>query len=202
MTIDNRSRSALSANPHGSGAASEKAPMPCGGIRWHCFHAAPNLEIHADIALRRLGFEVYLPLQCKRISRDEQRIVPIFPRYLFARFDARAVSWGRDALQRVSDRELGRFILSPSTRLPAAIPDGVVNALLAQCEANRVIYPPAPREMRRKDAGRVTEGPCRDFVGICSRTSRDRVWLLLNMLGRETEIEFRRDAVEIVEEVA
>jgi Transcription termination factor nusG len=173
--------------------------VSCGGISWHCFHTAPNLERHADAALKKLGFETYLPLEGRPVRGKPTLILPIFPRYLFARFDARSASWGRDAILSASDRDLGRFILNPASRLPAVVPEGVVGLLRSKCAANGVIYPAPPRQMHRKDRGRIVAGPWREFIGICSRTNKERVWLLLNLFGRETEVEFKRDAVDIVE---
>ena len=88
--------------------------------------------------------------------------------------------------------------MSPTTRMPENIPDAVVGHLRRQCAKDGVIYPAEPRQMHRGDRGSVLGGPLASFAGICTRTSRDRVWLLLAVMGGQTEVGFRRDAVELV----
>jgi transcription antitermination factor NusG len=45
---------------------------------------------------------------------------------------------------------------------------------------------------------RVEEGPFSQFSGIVQRTTRERVWILLNLFGRSSEVPFTRDQVELV----
>lgn len=177
---------------HGSAASYSS------GIRWHVFHARASYERQADLALRRLGMETYLPLMIERWHGADRHIVAVFPGYTFARFDVNGVEWGRDAVSRQGCGDVGRFLLSPTTRMPASVPDATVDALRAQCAGDGVIYPTEERQIRRGDRGSVLGGPLASFAGICSRTSRDRVWLLLSVMGGQAEVGFRRDAVELV----
>jgi len=164
------------------------------GIRWHVFHARTSYERQADLALRRLGMETYLPLMIERWHGHDRHEVVCTTGYTLARFDANALEWGRDAVMRQGVGDVGRFLLSPTTRMPASIPDAAVDRLRAECAATYV----EPRQMHRGDRGSVLGGPLASFAGICTRTSRDRVWLLLSVMGGQTEVGFRRDAVELV----
>lgn len=186
------------ASPVGTECTLDSRSRASSGIRWHVFHARASCERQADLALRRLGMETYLPLQLERWHGADRHITAVFPGYTFARFDVNAVEWGRDAVSQQGCGDVGRFLMSPTTRMPASIPDAAVDALRGQCAGDGVIYPAEPRQMRRGDRGSVLGGPLASFAGICTRTSRDRVWLLLSVMGGQTEVGFRRDAVELV----
>jgi hypothetical protein len=95
------------------------------GIRWHVFHARTSYERQADLVLRRLGMETFLPLRLERWHGADRYIVAGLPGYTFARFDNNA---------------------SPTTRMPANIPDAPVDAIRRQCAGDGVIYPDDWRE--------------------------------------------------------
>ena len=185
-------------SPVGTVGSLDSLARASSGIRWHVFHARTSYERQADLALRRLGMETYLPLMIERWHGHDRHIVAVFPGYTFAKFDVNGIEWGRDAVSRQGCGDVGRFLMSPTTRMPENIADGAVDALRAQCSADGVIYPAEPRQMHRGDRGSVLGGPLASFAGICTRTSRDRVWLLLAVMGGQTEVGFRRDAVELV----
>lgn len=198
--LDTPTEGSLEASPDNGSGVSSLEPAPCRGIRWHVFHTRPNYERMADLALRRMGMETYLPLQIERWHGQDRHIVVVFPRYTFARFDVNAVEWGREAILRQGCGEVGRFLLSSTTRMPAPLDArgvSLIEGLRSEADKDGVIHPPEPRQMRRGDTGRVLAGPLAEFSGVCSRTSRDRVWLLLEILGRKSEVGFSRDAVEM-----
>ncbi len=194
MPLDNSQTATV---PHGN----DSAQAECHGIRWHVFHCVPRRERWADLALRRLGFiDTYFPQQIEiahGVNGVERRIVPVFQRYTFARFDRDAVEWGRDTvIRRGGCGDVGKFVLDPTARMPANVPDAAIDRLREQCSADGVIYPPEPRQVARNDAVRVVSGPFTEFAGVCSRTSRERVWVLLSIMGGR-EVELPRGAVEL-----
>ena len=81
-------------------------------MHWYVIRTKPHQERQAEFHLRQLSVETFLPLlrHNKRIRRQEKTVVePLFPRYLFARFDIndryRAVNYARGVLKIV---EIGR----------------------------------------------------------------------------------------------
>jgi len=161
------------------------------GVAWHCVYSKPQAEILAEVQLRQQGFVAWVPLESRRNGR-QSKLAPLFPRYLFAQFDVAEDHWAPV----VNTRGVSDLLRSPSGR-PLDVPQRVMDRLMEQCAPNGVIYPAEAREMRRDDVGRVIDGPFAEFSGICTRTARDRVWLLLAVFGSR-EVEFRRDAVELV----
>lgn len=163
---------------------------------WHCIYTKPKAEKDADEALRMAGFQTFFP-RYQMVWRDRTKVVrPLFPRYTFVRFDSATAPW-RIVVRDRFGREAGQLMLEPTSRRPLDIPDAVVDALLAQTAIDGVIYPKVPRIMLQGDAGRVLDGPLSGFQGICSRTSKDRVWLLLAVMGGSREVDFSRELVEI-----
>ncbi len=120
------------------------------------------------------------------------RIEPLFPRYGFIQPNADD-QW----VAALYARGVAEIIRSPFGK-PVALPTGEIEKLFAQCAPNGVIYPPEPREVSRKDTVRVEDGPFQGFTGVCQRTTRDRVWILLSLFGRQSEVPFTRGQVELI----
>lgn len=177
----------------GAGAFVPCASIP--GLPWHVCYTKPQMELRVELKLRKEGAAAWAPNECWVTPDRHRRLRLIFPRYVLMQMSGERQKWGF-TVRNEGGEELGSVLRSPSGR-PLVLPDQDLEALLAQCAPNGVIYPPEPREMHRGDVGRVVTGPMTDFRGICRRTTRERVWLLLSVLGRETEVEFKRDAVEI-----
>jgi hypothetical protein len=171
--------------------------LPRSGIRWHVFHARPRFERQADLALRRLGMETYLPLMIERWHGADRHEVAALVGYTLARFDVNAIEWGRDATSRQGCGEVGRFLLSPTTRMPANVPDAAVERLRAECEATFVVERQVlAHKLKVDDKARAREGHFSHLTGICKRSNKDRVLLFFAEIDRE--FSFRRDAVELV----
>ena len=79
-------------------------------MHWYCLHTKPLKEAQvASYCTSQLGLQTYFPrLRQHRVIRRQRRLVtrPLFPRYLFCRFDAstlyRAVRYAPEILDIVS----------------------------------------------------------------------------------------------------
>lgn len=158
---------------------------------WYCVWTKPNQERMALTNLTEAGFPSFLPLHAHKWSNRQIRIDPLFPRYLFAQPNDDG-QWSPMLHQR------GVAGLLRLQGLPRHVPAEVIATLQAQCSDDGVIWPPDPIMLRVAQPARVTQGPFAEFIGVCARTARDRVWLLLDLMGRQTEIGFAREAVEPV----
>ena len=176
-----------------SGTFSPSASIP--GLPWHVAYTKPQKELATEMKLRQEGAAAWLPMECRTITRQEKRHVPVFPRYLFLQMTGDRPRWGY-VIRNAGGEELAAVMLSPA-RSPLVVPDRVMRALWDACAPNGVIYPPEPREVRRNDVVKVLDGPWRDFHGLCRLTTRQRVEALLTLFGRETPVWFRRDQVEL-----
>lgn len=187
QTLDAASDSMPNAQSNGAASIFSDSET-CGRMEppWHCVWTKPGQEYLADHSLRSDGFPTYLPLHSTK-----KAIEPLFPRYMFAMPDENG-QWVRMLYL----RGVAGILRKPGG-MPLVVPARDVNDLLAQCAPNRVIYPPEPKVIKAGDAAvRALQGPLAGFTGICTKTTRDRVWLLLELLGRPTEVGFERTAVE------
>jgi transcriptional antiterminator RfaH len=57
---------------------------------WYILNVKPNQELMAEVQLKKLGIEVYVPLYYKTVKKNKEKvkiIKPLFSGYIFARFD-------------------------------------------------------------------------------------------------------------------
>jgi transcriptional antiterminator RfaH len=60
-------------------------------LKWYVVQSKPREELRAEHFLKEKGFQVYLPLMGVAITRGFRNVMkekPLFPSYLFCRFDA------------------------------------------------------------------------------------------------------------------
>ena len=197
VTLDSESNSVRYAPPLGM-AKQNICFAPCAslpGVPWHVLYTHPNAERAAEHKLRREGAGVWLPMDSRLWDNRQRKISVTFPRYLFLQLTGDRVKWGC-TVRSDGGEELGSVLRSPAGR-PLVVPLAALEALWSQCAANGVIYPPEAREARRGDVLRVLSGPLAGFAGVCTMTTRERVTLLLSIMGRPAPVEYARSAVEI-----
>ena len=155
-------------------------------VAWLCLQAQPKHEHIAAGHLRRMEeVEVFLPrIRFKRATRQGAVWVTeaLFPGYLFARFD-----W------QVSRRQVEyasgvRDIVHFGDYMPA-IPDVVIGELREIFGATELRT--LSGELIPGDCVQITEGALRGLRGVVDRImpGRERVAVLMELLGRETAVE-------------
>jgi transcriptional antiterminator RfaH len=151
--------------------------------RWYLVYAKPREESVAKTNLERQHYETYLPLMRqvrKRLGRRVTVVAPMFPRYLFIHLDETTDNWGpiRSTLGVVS---LVRFGMKP-----AQVPDSLITTLRAR-EDETGIQVVSADEFKPGARVRLTEGGFAGYEGIFqAKSGRDRVVVLLDILGRPT----------------
>ena len=98
-------------------------------IHWYVVNTQPNGEERARLNLERQGFDVYLPryLKHRRHARRIERVRrPLFPRYLFVRFDPDTAQW------RSINGTFGVAHLVSHGNQPVPVPDNIVDAIQAR----------------------------------------------------------------------
>ena len=130
---------------------------------------------------------MYLPL-CR--ERGFERVGPLFPRYLFIRFDVGADQWRRIYRTRGIAGLIGIAVDRPTP-----VPVGIVEGLIGRTSTCRIVDDPGYAEVKPGDCGQIVEGPWAGWSGICTVRARDRVALLLSVFGREQVVDCPRFAV-------
>lgn len=168
--------------------------VPCGRHSgpWFCVWTKPQQELLADHSLRSEKFCTFFPQHSVTLANRQQRIEPLFRRYGFVQptVDGQWVGI-------LYAKGVHGLIRTPSG-VPREVPAKAVEILLARCAPNGVVYPEEKAATGVGDLLRVTSGPFAELTGICARTNRDRVWILMSILGREKAVEFSGDVVEVV----
>lgn len=161
-------------------------------MKWFCLRSQPKHEhIAAGYLQKDAGIEAFLPrIRFRRATRRGAVWVTeaLFPNYLFARFD-----W-QTSFRLVQHARGVQTIVHFGDRWPS-IADGTIEELrrlLSEKEIHIIsdILEPG-------DAVRIVKGPMQGLQAVVSRpmSSRERVAVLLDFLGRQTCVEVARENV-------
>lgn len=163
------------------------------GALWYVVQTQVNGEAKAAENLRRQGYEAYLPRYLKR-RRHARKIDftarPLFPRYMFVAIDMATQRW------RSVQSTVGVSRLVTNGESPAAVPEGVVNALKAREDVKGFVKMDAGPAFAPGDKVRVLAGAFMDNAGLFNgMVDRDRVSILLDMLGQKVRVLLDADLV-------
>lgn len=169
-------------------------PRGCGsysaGPRWYVFQSKPRAETTAAQQLERQGFESYVPMVARQI-RIGTLISPLFPAYGFVRLDLELQRW------RAVHSTLGvRRLFSSAPEAPVPVPPGLVEEIRAGEAARLVAADLRPAFLRAGASVRVVGGPFVGASGLCLIGGRERVRILLDIMGRRAAVEMPRGQVE------
>lgn len=157
------------------------------GARWYLIFTKPASEKIAEKNLRCQGYSVYYPRLSRSVLRRGrwiERIVSLFPRYVFVGLDA-----SRQSIAPVSST-IGVASVVRFGSEPAVVPLAVMRALFngedPESGLHRLRSPRVPEPGARVSV--LTEG-LSGLEGIFEREAgSDRVIVLLRMLGREISV--------------
>jgi transcriptional antiterminator RfaH len=154
--------------------------------RWYVVYTHQGSERVAEGHLQRQGFQTYLPV-CRKITRHARRVAevtaPLFPRYLFVAIDIAAQRW------RAINNTFGVNCLVAMGERPTALPDGVVDEIMARQRDDGLIEVETEAPFEAGDTVQLTGGALAEQVGLFQRLGeKDRVSVLLDMLGRKIEV--------------
>lgn len=165
---------------------------------WYLARTAGFLEKHAYRELSRNNVTALLPLE-----RKDNKVVPVFPRYIFVRFNLRKDAWRKT----LAVRGISSYVSFNPEGLPEAVDDRLIATLTARLDATGLWIEKDPEPESKKQveqaymAGeqlRVLSGPFSRFIGVCDMQTGDRVMLLLSIFGRGSIVEMPASEVERV----
>lgn len=154
--------------------------------RWYVVQTHPNAEGKAAAHLARQGFETYLPRYLKRrrhARRIEDVSAPLFPRYLFVTIDMAVQRW------RMIHSTVGVSRLVCNGDDPAAVTESVIAALKVREGSDGLIRLEARPRFALGAPVRIVDGVFATCFGLYDgMTDRDRVAVLLDLLGRKVRV--------------
>ena len=160
---------------------------------WHVIYTRPRLESLALHHLKRQGFTAYLPQHRKlrRHARSTDWIVaPLFPRYLFVLIDVAATHW------RTIRSTIGVSDIICQGDQPLPMLPGVVEEIIERENDEGFVCASRDPDLCKGDKIRVERESLCDQVGLFEAVAgKDRVVILLNMLGRQVRALVPAEAV-------
>jgi transcriptional antiterminator RfaH len=162
--------------------------------QWYVVQTHPHAETKASWQLGRQGFETYLPRYLKQ-RRHARRIeivpAPLFSSYLFAAVDMASQRW------LAIDSTIGVKRLVRNGNHPAAVPVSVLEILKRREDANGFVQLDHRPNFSPGDEVCVLGGAFQDCFGLYEGMSgRDRVAILLDLLGRKVRVVLASEFIE------
>lgn len=160
---------------------------------WYALRANPWQEERAAYNLEAWGVETFSP-RLRQGRRNQFTGIttyfgkPMFPGYIFARFDA-----GR-LLHKVWYTRGVHSVLGFGLN-PTPIDDEVIALLQAQVSEDGFVHPGG--ELKRGDKVVITEGALKNFAGVFERRMKgsERVMVLLDTINYRIRLTVDRDAM-------
>ena len=161
---------------------------------WYVIQTKPKKEAEAESYLSTKGVEILNPLIetfASRNGRMNKEIKSLFPGYIFGKFDLGQnyplVRWGRGVKKILG---FGGY--------PTPISERVVEMIKERADTQGIVR--LKHHFNANDVIRITAGPLRDLLGIFERwtSDRERVRILLNLMGYQPAIEIHCSMIEKV----
>lgn len=152
---------------------------------WYVVASKPRKERFAEINLRQQGFETFWPnirSVVRRRGQAAQILEPLFPGYMFVRFNPE-----RDRWQSINGTiGVGRLICTKGG-LPTPMPVGAMREIFDRCPQGT--WEVGAPELQPGQQVDLIGGP---FIGLCGRfekmVSRDRVRVLMSLLDSDVSV--------------
>ena len=164
--------------------------------RWYVVHTKSRQEERANSNLMAWGVETLNPkVKTRRynefIGTPLHISQPLFPRYIFARFNA--------------DTQLSKIWFTRGVQNvvcfggnPASVDEDIIELLQARIDESGFVK--TSDELKRGDKVMIKAGPMRNFVGVFEREVKasERIEILLTSISYQGRLLVQRDLVERV----
>lgn len=162
--------------------------------QWYVVYTNPRQEERANNNLRAWGVETLNPkLRTCRYNQftgaPSNITQPLFPRYIFARFDA-----GRQLAKIWFTRGVHDVVCFGGS--PAPVDEAIVEILQSRIDEHGFVK--TSDELKRGDKVIIKGGPMRNFIGVFERELKasERISLLLTSINYQGRLVVGRDLVE------
>lgn len=168
--------------------------VPADSTLWYVIQTKPREEFRAADNLRAQSIETFFPMvkeeRLDRVTKRRTRSVkPLFPRYLFARFNANRM------LHKVNFTR-GVHGLVRFGGGPVAVDEEILNIISERMGEDGYIS--LREELNAGDKVVVTDGPFKNLVGIFERDLKqsERVMIMLSTVNYQGRVVLEREMVK------
>ena len=163
--------------------------------KWFILQFKPNSHLLAERNLNRQGFKSFLPMHeitKYKYNRYVSDLRPLFPGYMFVAFDPESGPW------RQINCTIGISKLVSFGGQPSPIPLDLISGLMARCSSGGKLLPPA--QLNKGDPVQLLTGPFANYIAKIETIDADqRVWVLMELMGRVTRISVDPNQLLIIE---
>ena len=160
---------------------------------WFLIQFKPNSHHQAKKNLTRQGFNTFLPLHeitLRKASRFVKSTKPLFPGYMFVSFDKAENKWHKIK----STYGVSRLITFNSSL--KSIPSTFIDNLMKRYDSSGKLLPIV--KMKKGDKVEILEGPFANFIATIEEyESEQRIWVLMDLMGRKTKIQTPLGALKL-----
>jgi transcriptional antiterminator RfaH len=163
--------------------------------RWYVAQTQPGGQSLALLHLLRQGFQAYVPMMRQRRGA-ETIAVPLFPGYVFINLNLDVEPWSR-----VNGTRGVVHLLPSHVESPSPLPSGFIEELRALVEGGTWDDLSLEQLLASYAPGaevRIASGALTDQTGVIISRKRDRVDVLVSLLGRETMVRVKPAQLELV----
>ena len=156
---------------------------------WFVLQFKSNSHHLAAKNLNRQGFETFLPLHdttSRRTSRFINTSKPLFPGYMFVRFDKAEPEWHK------INNTYGVSRLITFNSILNSISTSFIDNLMKRYDLSGKLLP--IQKLKKGDQVTVLKGPFANFIATVEKYEADqRIWILMDLMGRKTKIQTPSD---------
>lgn len=166
------------------------------GGRWYVAQVLSQKESYAAEHLARQGFKTFCPRFHRTRSHARKRetvLAPLFPGYIFVKFDIKEDRW----LAVNSTRGVLRLV-GPGPSAPSSVGAELIDLLMSRCTAG--VLTKLPQYIQPGYRVRINAGPLAgQIAAIETLDDRGRVSVLLSLLGTEHSVRLSADQLAPLE---
>ena len=160
---------------------------------WFILQFKSNSHHQAAKNLNRQGFDTFLPLHdttSRRLSRFINTSKPLFPGYMFIKFDRAESQW-----HKINNTYGVSRLITFNSDLKS-IPTKFIDSLMKRYDLLGKLLP--MQKLKKGDQVTILKGPFANFIATVEKYEADqRIWILMDLMGRKTKITTPSDALKL-----
>jgi transcriptional antiterminator RfaH len=160
---------------------------------WFVLQFKPNSHNQAIKNLSQQGFETFLPLHdstSRKLSRFINTSRPLFPGYMFIRFDRAGSEWHK------INNTYGVSRLITFNSILKSIPNRFIDSLMGRYDLSGKLHP--VEKLKKGDQVTILTGPFANFIASVEKyEAEQRIWILMDLMGREIKIQTPSDTLKL-----